>query len=1420
MVQTSNIMFGSIGEFDASQETWLSYIERFELFCDCNKVESEKKVSTLLTVIGVKTYALVRNLCTPDKPATKKFEDIVKIIQEHLYPKPSFIAERYKFSKRNQLENETVSEYIASLKQLSIHCEFGTSLSDYLRDRLVSGIRSESTKQRLLAEASLTYDEAVRIILSVETAERNASVLVASDNAGGSGQLQQMAAFQRRNAGGSPQQRKPRKKGSGHNNQRPSGSSYNKQQVKCFCCGKVGHVSKECHLRGCVCNNCGKKNHIASVCRSRQSEGKSITFHSSYKKGNKHNYVGVDSQPVETFEGTDENLDGVANLYEIKTIVFRDRPSDKPKLTSLNSLRVDPIKVEVNIEGKNIAMEVDTGASVSVCNQDFYNTNLNSLKLLPTNLSLSSYTNDPIVPIGRLGVSVAYKNVQTKLDLYVIEKGAHPLMGRDWLQALGVEISFKPNLFGLTNPKSTAENDKTFIETNVKKLIQDFPEVFTDQLGEYKGDPIKLKLKENAIPKYCKPRPLPFTLKAKVETELQRLVDADVLCPITSSEYATPIVAVLKKCGSIRICGDYRGLNKNLEIERYPLPRIEELFTELQKGNRFSKIDLSQAYMQLKLDQESQKLCTISTHKGLFSYKRLPYGINSGPSIFQKKIDQTLQGLPGVVSFLDDILISAPDKETHVRRLREVCKRLSSNGFTVKEEKCDFFAKQLEYLGFIIDKNGLHACKSKVKAIVEAPVPQNVTQVKAFAGLVQYYGKFVQNLSGIMSPMYNLLRKDVPFVFDENCMKAFNKVKELLTTAPILAHYDPNAPAVLTVDASSTGLGCVLSIIDSEGAERPVSFASRTLSLAERNYSQIDKEATAIVFGVKKYHQYLYGRHFTIKCDHKPLLSIFGSRKGIPVFAAGRLQRYALFLSGYTFDIKYVKSEENSADALSRLPLNVKHKDVTNDELAWVGTYLHCIKESSVPIDCEQVKVETQKDKLLKKVYNFVMYGWPNFLSGEDRDLQAFYQRRDELTVEMGVIMWGYRVVVPKSLQEFILKELHVSHMGIVKMKGVARSYVYWPNIDSDIESIANSCSSCLMERPRPAKAELHVWHYPRKPWERLHLDFLGPIKGKMYLIIIDAHSKWLEVFETASTAAHLAIDNLRSLFARFGLPLVVVSDNGPPFNSAEFQRFLGNNGIKHKTSAPYHPQSNGQAENSVKYIKYKLRGAFRDSVNVSVALSRILFDYRNSIHVTTNETPAKLMFGRNLRTRFDLLRPNLSNTVAQKQEKQKSYFRGNKTRYLYLNQSVLVRDYRSKNKWVEGIVIKQLSDVMYIVKISIGILWKRHIDQIVATDTGGVGLDVNNQTRDVGEQLEIDYPSQSADGPSAHAASPRTPTNHRPADVTPRPLRHSLTAVHSPNPSPTRPINRSANNVSKAPSPFVVRRSHRARKPIDRLDL
>lgn len=333
----------------------------------------------------------------------------------------------------------------------------------------------------------------------------------------------------------------------------------------------------------------------------------------------------------------------------------------------------------------------------------------------------------------------------------------------------------------------------------------------------------------------------------------------------------------------------------------------------------------------------------------------------------------------------------------------------------MSRNKCQFFCKSIEYLGYVLSKQGLSTSPSKIDAIVNAPTPTNETQLKAFLGLVNYYSKFVPSMSTMASPLYNLLRKDTPFIWNFACEQAFKMIKEKLVSAPILAHYDPSLPLRVATDSSAYGVGSVLSQIQADGSEHPVCFVSRTLSKAESHYSVIDKEALAIVFAVKRFNQYLFGRKFTLITDHKPLLSIFGSKKGPPAFAASRLQRYALFLSNYDFDIQYVTSKSNAnADCLSRLPLDVKHVSEQCEELNYVSIYLQFLAEKDIPLNFSDIKRETQKDQELNKIYGYVLYGWPNEV---EEELRSYFLRRSELTIEHGILMWGYRVVVPKCIE-------------------------------------------------------------------------------------------------------------------------------------------------------------------------------------------------------------------------------------------------------------------------------------------------------------------------------------------------------------------------------------------------------------------
>ncbi|KAL0821502.1 hypothetical protein ABMA28_004966 [Loxostege sticticalis] len=685
------------------------------------------------------------------------------------------------------------------------------------------------------------------------------------------------------------------------------------------------------------------------------------------------------------------------------------------------------------------------------------------------------------------------------------------------------------------------------------------------------------------------------------------MLAAGVIEPVEHSDWATPLVIVHKPDGSLRLCADFKTtLNKVLLVDKYPVPKIEDLFTQLSGSQYFTKIDLSQAYNQILLDDSKENDCTgltvINTHKGLFKYKRLVYGLASSPGIFQRIMSNLFKGVPNVTVFLDDILISNKCENTHTKTIEKVFQILKDHGLRIKKQKCQFFAKQVKYLGYVIDRNGVRVDPDKLEPIIQMTAPTTVSELKSFLGMVNFYGKFIKNLSLYVAPLFDLLKKNSKWSWGNKEQQVFEQVKGLLKGTEVLAHYNAALDVVVTCDAGPRGLGAVLAQRGADGRERVVAYASRALTPPELNYSQIHKEALAIVFAVKKFHQYLYGRKFTLRTDHKPLVSIFGPNLGVPNMTASRLQRWAIILSAYDFVIEYIKSEENTADALSRLIAAHKENLDSLGDTDVEQTYLHFASEALLLCN-NTLRKETQKDMWLSRIMSFIQDGWP--ASVEIKELKPYFNRKSELYLEMGCVMWGHRVVIPNSCRDKVLRELHDTHTGIVKMKSLARSYVWWPGLDEAIEQQCKNCEVCTALSSAPPAHAPRSWPWPARPWSRVHLDFLGPIAGMKYLIIIDATSKWIEF-----------IEKLRETFARFGLPKQIVSDNGPPFSSSDFEQFCSNNGIDHVFTAPYHPSSNGAAENAVKVCKKVIKKAILTRNDVDTALYRYLLIYRNTTHI------------------------------------------------------------------------------------------------------------------------------------------------------------------------------------------------------------
>lgn len=836
--------------------------------------------------------------------------------------------------------------------------------------------------------------------------------------------------------------------------------------------------------------------------------------------------------------------------------------------------------------------------------------------------------------------------------------------------------------------------------------------LFEDTLGCLNTTKVHLTVDSSAVPIFCKPRPIPYAFRDKIEQSIKDFVKIGMLSKVETSQWGTPLVPVLKSNGTIRICADYKTtINKYVEDVNYPLPLISDIFARLGGNTIFSKLDLKAAYNQLELDDASKALVTWSTPFGIYTMNRLPFGIKPATGIFQREIEKILIDIPGVLNYLDDIIVAAKSMVEHNRRLKTVFERLLSAGLKLNKQKCIFAQSGVQYLGHHISGQGLRKLDTHIDSILKAPQPRNVTEVKAFVGLANYYGKFISNISSKLHPLYQLLKADTDFIWSKECQNAFNTMKKDIVSDTVLVHFDPKLPIVLTCDASKHGIGAVLAHVMPDGIQRPVAFASRTLSSAELNYGVIHKEALAIIFATKKFFQYLIGNHFTLVTDHKPLVAIFGENKGIPQVSAARLQRWAHHLTAFKYTIKHVKSEENCADVLSRLPAAVSQTDDTIENEKF--SYLNYVNRSDpVPIDYATILNESMNDIVLAPVIKAVRNNSLHKLC--DPKFLPFRRRTNELSVEKDILMWGYRVVVPQSLRSNLLKQVHQTHLGIVKTKSICRSYFWWPGLDKDIEDLIKSCDACLSTLSSPPKAPIIPWKYPEEPWSRLHIDYAGPFKGFYYFVILDAHSKWIEVFPSTNMTADFTITKLRETFARFGLPKVVVSDNGGQFTSDEYSVFLKNNGIKCILIPPGHPASNGAAENSVKTVKNSIRNAvfgctLSNLSYITNLLNRFVLDYRISEHCTTGVSPCQLMFGRPIRTRLDLMKPPISaNTQNEPQDSaEQCKFK--------VNDTVIVRDYRDHNHqaWQNAIVVTAAGTRWFDCKLTNGRIIKRHVDQM-----------------------------------------------------------------------------------------------------------
>lgn len=1403
----------SFDRFSPDSEEWIYYIQRFETELAIHgllegDVTAVHRRNLLLSRVGPDAFRIVVDHFRPAAVTEQTYVSIKRVLASYYQKNVCMLAERVNFAQRQRKEGETVVQFSNALRSLAGNCNFGASLEERLRDQLVIGINNEVWQKELFRlhptnDATLAQVEAS--VLLLEQASLQHERLQTLTRAASATSTSVPDGTVRRVTRPSSVKAKPT---------RTVRQLFRGKH--CYKCGNDLHGNGEkCPGESIVCSACHKSGHYARCC---VQSGNAVIIQSSSSNTNSRKRVNQIA-----VEDTVETED-VADFQEVEFAC-----DDLNTIASITS-RGKFATICVKLNGHNIRMLYDPGAAFSVISSRIWQ-QIGSPALTPTP-NLLAYTRLTIKTLGEANIHVDVFHQKKLLPVCVVETDDMPLFGLDWLLAFdvalpeGVEVravtSAPPTTTTRTTATSSEQTGGPAVEVSLTKSVKDklqqllseYSDIFTPGQGKITCQEAVVHINPAAKPRAFPARPVPFPLRKQVEAELERLVSEGTLEPVdpmvTPIEWASPIVIAFKSSGSIRICGDFKvTINPHIVSDQYPLPRFEEIASKLNNCQVFSVIDLKDAFLQLPVSESSRKYFVIATHKGYFRYTRLPFGVCFAPSLFQATMDKILAGLPSTSAFIDDVISGASSTDSHLDILRSVFNCLRRSGVKTQLSKCRFMERSVSYLGHRIDAEGIHPTDERLRAIRDMSRPENRKQLKSFLGAINYYARFIPHLQSTCAPLHQLTRNDVPWTWSAEHDAIFTALKNRLSSSETLVHYDVDKPLVIATDASDVGLGAVLMHRFPDGSERPIAFASRLLSDCERRYAAVDKEALAIIYAVDdKFQQYILGRHVILKTDHKPLERILGSKSQIPKLAAGRLARWAMTLSNYDYEIQYHAAGLNApADLLSRFPVDPSSSLSVAQKMGEHSNLLH-LKMQDITISKRQLQQKTVVDPVLSQVIANMERGWPDNTASLPANLHTFFEKRAELSFEENVLLWRGRVVVPNILQETMLQLLHEGHPGVSAMRELAKFYSWWPHIDDDIEHQVAACAACQQGRPSEPEVPLFSWSIPAEPWSRIHIDFAGPFEGYMWLIVIDAYTKWIEVAKMKKITTVATCNKLREIFGRCGIPRTLVSDNGPQLTSDEFKVFCSTNSIQHILGTPYHPKTNGLAERAVRTFKERMTAGRMTSPDLNIRLQRFLLSYRNTPQKSTGRPPAELMCGRRLRTRLDLLKPDVRARMdAANFRQQRDHDKSSVPRSFMAGDPVWVMNHHGYGQQ-PGEVIRRTGALSYVVLIN-GLRCRKHADQLrFRCTTKKPSEDNNDQFVDILQQLPpVPQQSQSVIPPIMLPSS--EPQTSKTLDV---PSLESLDTVPPSTETAAAPdaVQSSGQEIAE---PIVLRRSQRTRR-------
>jgi len=1230
--------------------SWKKWKLSFKIHCSARTAKPSEagKRDYFLDCAGEEVQDVYFSLVSEDQWQDHKMEDAIAVLDDYFCPQSNVTYERHVFRQISQKESETVDQFISRLRQQAKSCEFSNGEDEQIRDQVVDRVRSAELRRKFLeCQGELTLSKVRDIARAYEAVES------------------QLARMSMR---GEPSSSLPT----------PSVNavqSENKTKVRCYSCNEFGHVSRDdvCKAKNRKCNKCGKIGHYEIVCRGAQ------------RRGNPQDKSGSGSRSNGKAKSRRDQ-----NRQSVHHVMDESVSNSEEYVYSVTDGEAGFVTANVSVGGVQVSsMLIDSGASVNVISEKTWKY-LKSCKVKvesqTKSATLFAYgSSRPLETLGKFSAVVESHDTGSKVSSeFVVVQGQHrSLLSKKCSEALGL----------LRVGPSVNQVDSRAEALSKAVLQEKYGEVFQG-VGKLQGYELSFNVDQSVKPVAQPVRRIPFGLRQKVDEKLDQLLKDDIIeeVPEGPSSWISPIQVEHKSNGSIRLCIDMRQANKAIVRERQPMPTVEELLLDLNGSVCYSHLDFKDAFNQVVLSPSSRDITTFITHRGLYRYKRLMFGVNSAPEKFNQLIRDLFRDCVGVSNLADDVIVYGSTVEEHNQRLTKVMERIRDAGLTLNMEKCIFGVDKITFFGHEITGQGIGPNEEKVAAIRDAQPPVNLSEVRSFLGLVQYVGKFLPNLSTVIEPIQALVRGDNVFQWNVKHQAAFDKVKQMITSTKCLAFFDNDAPTRLVCDASPTGLGAVL-LQCKDNVWRAISYASRRLTDVERRYSQTEKEALAVVWSCERFYLYLIGREFEIETDHKPLEFIY-SPKSKP---SARVERWVLRLSSFSYKLVHRPGRQNIADCLSRL-----NPKVERDKGECVD-FVHnvCVDSSLQAISLREVEQASGSDsefEILRKCIKSSDFSLcPNV---------AYTAAKYELCCYGMLILRGSRILIPKVLRDKVMSLAHEGHLGTGGTKARLREHVWWPGMDKDVERFLKGCMSCQAVSgncPEPIKVTVP----PERQWVYISCDFVGPLKtGEYLLVVYDYYSRWIEVGIVTSTSFKATVTVLESLYARYGLPVTLKTDNGPPFNSQNFKDWCESLNVEHITSPPRWPQANGGVERHNQTLLKALKIAVWEKNDWRGELRRRMEAYRSAAREDCGKSPAEMHHGFPMRTKIPsvvgVTESRLSESSVERDSIMKYKVqralrederRGAKHKVLEPGASVLVEQQKTEKlspRYVPGIVVRR----------------------------------------------------------------------------------------------------------------------------------